>query len=147
MRKKHRRRTIDQERTLRAFECRFLAMPQTKVEELNNKWLSSYDIYDLYFIDDDEITQRYNTKLDSHIWRLAYLCLQRGVRPRGIVSARIKHGQRIASVPRNERHLIKHVGRGSVLLKAEPCEFSLLVCDKRYVEPERKIPAKNILLD
>lgn len=126
MRKKHQRRILDKKRTLRAFTCRFLAIPQAQIEELQGKWLSSYDIFDTYFIDDDEISQRNKTELDHHIWRLAYLCLKRGVRPRGLVSARIHHGEKIASIPQNEAHLMVHVGRGS------KSEFRLKCQDKRY---------------
>lgn len=132
MENKHQRRTLDKKRTLRAFSCRFLAMPQSQIEELHGKWLSDYDIFDTYFIDDEEISQRNKTELDHHIFRLAFLCLKRGVRPRGLVSARVHHGEKIASVPPNESQLILHVGRGS------KSEFRLKSHDKRYFK--RKIP-------
>ena len=134
--RKLRRKLMDSKRTLNAFECRLMCLPEERLRVLEGKWLSSHDIYDTILRNNPDILERYqHDTLDSHIWRLAHVCIQRNIKIKGITSARIVQGKRIAALPENELQHIIHVGRCNNFrnLQTHP-EFGLLPQDKRFLE-------------
>ena len=137
-RRKFERKKIDWPRSLKAFECRMLCMDLKDFLGLENKFLSSYDVFDTFLADNDEISDRYeHANLDGHVWRLAHVCLQRDVKIKGITSARVIRGKRCAALPENELKNTVFVGRVNNFQNIVPHHsFKLLPIDKRYLNED-----------
>ena len=76
---KLKRRTIDKQGTLQAQENRLKSLDLDILKNLENKYVSSYDIYDTYTVDDmeEQLEIRKDTHLDSVVFRLYEVCLSR----------------------------------------------------------------------
>ena len=127
------RRPLDKLQTLRAFECRMMCLEHDEFKPLMGKWLESFDIFQTYLADDDEINRRYNNShLDAHIFRLAHVLNERGIPFQGITSARTLKRKRIACIPSTDE--VVYVGTHNSFLKKDPNIFSLSPQDKRYTK-------------
>ena len=135
MRRKFERKKIDWSRTLKSFECRMMSLDLEVLRGLENKFLSSYEVFDTFLATSDEILDRYDdSNLDGHVWRLAHVCLQRDIKIRGITSARMIHGKRSAALPENELKNIVFVGRVNNFCHLIPHPiFKLGIHDMRYL--------------
>ena len=128
------RRTLDLERTLLAYEQRMLAMPREEFEKIRDKYLSSFQIYETYSGNDlkENRELRRGTHLDNSTFRLSEVAEQRGVPIRGITSQRKADGKRIAALSSEEEQHILYVGRHNAFTNDKSNSFSLTRFDKRY---------------
>ena len=136
---KLKRRTLDKQATLQAYENRLKSLDLDILKNLENKYVSSYDIYDTYTVDDmeEQLEIRKDTHLDSVVFRLYEVCLTRGVQLRGVTSHRKIYGEYISAIPDPDFDREKDcvfVGQHNAfhLTRAHPV-FSIQVVDKRYV--------------
>ena len=129
------RRTLDLERTLLAYEQRMLAMPREEFEKIRDKYLSSFQIYETYSGNDlkENRELRRGTHLDNSTFRLSQVAEKRGVPIRGITSQRKANGKRIAALSSEEEQHILYVGRHNAFTQDKSSAFSLTRFDKRYV--------------
>jgi len=109
-----------------------MCLAEEEFKPLENKWLQSYDIFQTYIHNDQEIEDRYNTHLDSHIFRLAHALNERGISFKGITSAKHLNGKRIAAVPDEEN--LFYVGEHNSFRQRSATLFSLRPEDKRRVD-------------
>ena len=138
--RKLRRRVLNKEQSLKAYEARMRALPEETIMELDGKYLSSLDVFDTYNIDDPEIDRRYESFLDNSCFRLAHVCKARNIKILGVTSTRIMQGQRIAAVLPEYIDKIKYVGGhcGCSFHNLRSSVFSLRPEDKRYEPPSKE---------
>ena len=105
-------------------------------KRLEDKWLSSCDVYDtIPHLDcEAEIEVRYSSVVDSSIFRLYRVCIERGVTPRGITSERIRAGERMAALPVEELDCIVYCGIHNSFALKKRTIFGLSPQDRRYVD-------------
>ena len=134
------RRKLNKNATLRAFEIRMMALPDATIQQLEDKWISSFDVFDTqpHCEMESEIDVRYGTDVDSPLLRLYRVCLFRGVTPRGVTSERVRCGMRLAALPEEELPFLVYCGKHISFHKKTRNIFALAPCDKRYFENELK---------
>ena len=134
------RRKLDKQATLRAFEIRMMALDMGIFEQLEDKWISSFDVFDTspHCEMEAEIESRYGTELDKPLYRLYRVCLERGITPRGVTSERVRAGMRMAALPNEELPYVMYCGRHSGFRHKKRNVFALAPCDKRYLENQKK---------
>ena len=132
------RRKINKQATLRAYEIRMMSLSDNIIEQLEDQWLSSYDVFDtIPHIDcGSEVDLRYKSDVDNSIFRLYRVCLERGVTPRGITSERIRAGERMAALPNEELDCIVHCGIHNSFTLKKRTVFGLSPQDRRYIDME-----------
>ncbi len=141
------RRLIDKKASLRAYEARMHTLSDETMQKLANKWIASFEMYDTYPIDDEEIDRRYDSFLDNSTFRLAWVCKARNIPIRGCTSSKMLRGQRIAAIREEELDSIVYVGPHCAFFpNFRSSVFSLRAEDKRYVSRQnRPPPEKNVL--
>jgi len=132
------RRRVDKLASLRAYEVRMMSLSDNIFEQLEDQWLSSYDVFDtISHIDcQSEIDVRYKSDVDNSIFRLYRVCLERGVTPRGITSERIRAGERMAALPNEELDCIVYCGIHNSFALKKRTVFGLSPQDRRYIDME-----------
>jgi len=136
---KHKRRILDKIKSLRAYEIRLHTLSDNVMQQLSGKWLASFDMYDSYTVDDEEINTRYETFLDNSCFRLARVCKSRDIQIKGVTSSKVVHGTRIAALCADELEDILYVGPHNSFHKYKASVFSLLPQDKRYIVEQNNI--------
>ena len=137
--RKIRRRQLDLVRTLNAYEMRIRSIPRDKLLELEDGWLSSYELWNTVLasqFDEEYHIRRDNPNLDSCVLRLASVCLEKGINIRGCTSERKRYGVFVASLadekPREEQKIIFCGSHSSFHHKTRHSLFSIQPHDKRY---------------
>lgn len=132
------RRKLNKTATLRAYELRMRSLPLEALKELENKFISSYDLYDTFNKDEiaEQIELRRDKDIDNSAFRLAHVCRERGVELVGVTSERIRNGKPLAALGlpnRNRLDDVVYVGQTNSFCKKQPHKtLSLLPRDKRY---------------
>ena len=135
------RRVIDKKASLRAYEARMHTLSDETMERLANKWIASFEMYDTYGIDDEEIDRRYDDFMDNSTFRLAWVCKQRNIPIRGCTSSRRVRGKRIAAIREDELEDIVYVGPHCAFFpNFKSSVFSLRAEDKRYAQRTPQVP-------
>ena len=95
------RRKLNLEATLNAYENRIKSLPREDLLALENAWLSSYDVWDTIPFDkmEEEIRKRHGTSLDNNAYRLFQVVTEKEIPIAGITSERQSNGTYIAQIP------------------------------------------------
>ena len=126
------RRKLNIQSTLNAYENRLKNLPDAEFEVLKDKFLSSFDIYDTFYPSHflEQFEHRFGTHLDAPIWRLMRVCIEKNIIISGLTSERVLHGNRIAALPEGAKTI--YVGPHNSFLNKKRIIFSLHPVDKRY---------------
>jgi len=132
-----RRRKLNVQSTLNAFEQRIRALSQTKLMELENSWLSSYELWDT--VAETSMTEEYaarrGTDLENNVFRLFHIARDRGVNVLGVTSERQCAGEYVAEIPtpggRSVSKII-YAGKNNSFTGRKAGIWSILPRDKRY---------------
>ena len=137
--RKIRRRQLDLVRTLNAYEMRIRSIPRNKLLELEDAWLSSFELWNTVLasqFEEEYNMRRDNPNLDNCVLRLASVCLEKGINIRGCTSERKRYGEFVASLadekPREEQKIIFCGAHSSFHHKKRHPLFSIQPHDKRY---------------
>ena len=135
-----RRRKLNRNASYRALEIRLMSLPDEIINVCEDKWLTSYCVFDTYPHSEmqNEIDVRYRTDVDNPLMRLYRVCMARNIQPRGISSERIRAGQRLASLPEEEKEFTLFVGAHCSFNGKKRSVFALAPEDKRYHDCEHK---------
>ena len=134
------RRKINKNASLRALEIRLMSLPHEIINQCENRWLSSFDMFDTIPHCEmmHEIDIRYQKDIDNPILRLYRVCVARGIQPRGISSVRVRAGRRLAALPIEEMEFELFVGTHNSFSKKKRSILALAPEDKRYFDNQFK---------
>ena len=132
------RRKLNLEATLNAYENRIKSLPREDLLALENAWLSSYDVWDTIPFDkmEEEIRKRHGTSLDNNAYRLFQVVTEKEIPIAGITSERQSNGTYIAQIPvegGRAQTKVMFVGAHNSFCGKKASLFSILPIDKRYV--------------
>ena len=130
------KRVLDTQRTLLAYEQRIMLLPIEEFSKIEDKFLSSFEIFETYRGIDlqDTREQRRGTHLDNSTFRLSEIAERRGVRVRGVTSQKKSKGCRFAALSEEEEEHIFYVGPNSSFTRDRTSCFSICRLDRRFVD-------------
>ena len=126
------RRRINQIETLKAYRERIMKLPIQAFEQLNDSFLSCYDVYNT--IDDHTICN--SSMLKSNAIQLMIVARGLGINVKGVTSARKSNKkylcEKLLGEDRSKCKII-YVGKFNYFTNKQPHKlFSIQICDKRY---------------
>lgn len=132
------RRKINLEATLNAYENRIKSLSKEDILVLENAWLSSYDVWDTipFAKMEEEIQKRHGTALDNNAYRLFQVATEKLIPIAGITSERQSNGSYIAEIPQEggrSQTKIVFIGAHNSFCGKKASVFSILPIDKRYL--------------
>ena len=132
------KRVLDIQRTLLAYEQRMMVLSIEEFSKIEDKYLSSFDIFETYSGTDlqDAREQRRGTHLDNSTFRLSEIAQRRGVRIRGVTSQKQSKGYRFAALSEEEQKQVYYVGQNSSFTGDRCNVFSISRLDRRFVDDE-----------
>ena len=132
------RRKINLEATLNAYENRIKSLSKEDILVLENAWLSSYDVWDTipFAKMEGEIQKRHGTTLDNNAYRLFQVATEKLIPIAGITSERQSNGSYIAEIPQEggrSQTKVVFIGAHNSFCGKKASVFSILPIDKRYL--------------
>lgn len=129
------RRVVDMKATLETYMQRIKRLPKNKFQQLENKWLSTFDIFSTIKADGLNSVSLFIFENVPAIHLMLY-CKQLGVNVCGVTSERKQNGRYICKERANEENDIVYVGKFSYFsassLSKQTSEFALRRSDYVY---------------